>query len=132
MNLTRQPLRGTALVLAVGGLAGCSVLADSLPYEHHLPTRKTDVASVEILAKYPAKTYVGVAKVEARATTVWVSWDTLHDALRQEAARIGADAIVHLRPADQPDDRFVVTGLDWFDFLLKPPRHVTGIAIRYL
>ena len=124
--------QGVVLMLSVAGWLGCSVLADSLPYEHHLPTRKIDVASVEILAKYPEKTYVEVAKVEARATSMWTGWDTLHEALRQEAARVGADAIVNVRPVDQPDDRIKVTGVEWLDYFLKPPRHVTGLAIRYL
>jgi hypothetical protein len=132
MNVTGQFLFGTTLGLAMGGLVGCSVLADSLPYEHHLPSRKPSVALVEILEKYPEKTYVEIARVEARAASMWVSWNRLYDALRQEATRIGADALVQVKPADQPDDHIVVTGLDWVDFALKPPRRVTGIAIRYL
>ena len=124
--------QGIALILSVAGWFGCSVLADSLPYEHHMPTRKTDVASVEILPNYPEKSYVEVAKVEARATSMWTSWYTLRHALREEAARIGADAIVNVKPADDPDDRIKLTGVEWLDDILKPPRHATGIAIRYL
>lgn len=130
--IQQQPIEGIVLVLSLAVCLGCSVLTDSLPYEHHLPTRKTDVASVEILAKYPEKTYVEVAKVQARATSMWTSWNTLHDALRQEAARVGADAIVNVKLADQPDDRIKFTGVEWLDYMLKSPRHVTGIAIRYL
>lgn len=123
---------GVVLVLSVAVCLGCSVLSDSLPYEHHMPTRKTDVASVEILAKYPEKAYVEVAKVEARATSMWTRWSTLRRALREEAARVGAEAIVNVKPADDPDDRIKFTGVEWLDSMLKPPRHVTGIAIRYL
>ena len=130
--MQQQALQGLLLVLSAAGWLGCSVLADSLPYEHHLPTRKTDVASVEILNKYPEKTYVEVAKVEARATSMWTSWFTLRHALREEAARVGADAIVNVKPADDPDDSIKFTGVEWLDYVLKPPRHVTGVAIRYL
>jgi hypothetical protein len=130
--MQQHPIEGIVLVLSVAVCLGCSVLADSLPYEHHMPTRKTNVASVEILAKYPEKTYVEVAKVEARATSMWTSWSTLRHALREEAARVGADAIVNVKPADDPDDRIKFTGVEWLDSMLKPPRHVTGIAIRYL
>jgi 3',5'-cyclic AMP phosphodiesterase CpdA len=132
MTPMKRLLRGLALVPAMGGLIGCAVLADSLPYEHHLPDRKPSVALVDILEKYPEKTYVEIARVEARATAMWVSWPALHQALREEATRIGADALVQVKPADEPDDHVVVTGLDWVDLALKPPRRVTGIAIRYL
>jgi hypothetical protein len=119
-------------LLAFVGLAGCNTLADSVAYEHHLPSRKTDAASVEILSAYPSKTYVEVAKVEAYATSMWIGWDALHDALRREAARLGADALVNLQPPDDPADSIVVTGIGWIDYLLKPPRHVSAIAIRYI
>ena len=130
--IRQRPLEGIIVGLSVGVCLGCSVLSDSLPYEHHLPNRKTDVASVEILAKYPEKTYVEVAKVDARATSMWTSWYTLRRALREEAARVGADAIVNVKPADDPDDSIKFTGVEWLDYVLKPLRHVTGVAIRYL
>jgi hypothetical protein len=119
-------------VLIASGSLGCTALSDSISYRHHLPTRKTDAASVEILSQYPEKTYVELAKVEARATAVWVSWDTLHYALREEAARMGADAIVNVTPSEQSDDSIDVTGIGWIDLILKPPRHVSAIAIQYL
>jgi hypothetical protein len=112
--------------------AGCSVLTESIPYDHHLPSRKTTPESVAILDKYPEKTYVEVAKVEAESTVFWVSWQTLHEKLREEAARLGADAVVNLNPPGEPDDHIEVTGIGWVDYLLKPPRHVSAIAIRYI
>ena len=111
---------------------GCWVLTDSIPYDHHMPNRKSSPDTVEILEKYPEKTYVEIAKVEAEATAMWVSWETLHEKLRQEAARLGADAIVNLNPPGEPDDHIELTGVGWVDYLLKPPRRVSGIAIRYL
>lgn len=126
--------KAKTLILVLMGVAsgGCGVLTDSIPYEHHLPERKTSPASVEILQKYPEKTYVEVAKVEAEATAMWVSWETLHEKLRQEAARVGADAIVDINPPGEPDDHVELTGIGWVDYLLKPIRRVSGIAIRYL
>jgi len=112
--------------------AGCNVLSESIPYENHLPNRKTTAASVEILQKYPEKTYVALGKVEAHAASMWTSWESMHDKLREEASRLGADAIVNLNPPDEPDDRVKVTGIGWVDYFFKPPRHVTAIAIRYL
>lgn len=126
-----RTLRGCLLALGLG-LSGCGTLADNVPYEHHLPSRKTATASVEILARYPEKTYVEVAKVEAFATSMWGTRDDLEYALRQEAARIGADAIVNVQPPDQPADTFTLTGITWVDYVLRPARRLSGIAIRYL
>lgn len=128
----RTKSRMSPLLLLAVTLAGCTALSSSILYEHHLPSRNTPADSVPILDRYPERTYVELGKVEARAAVLWVSWESLHAKLQAEAARLGADAIVKVIPSGEPDDHLDWTGLSWLDAFFKTPRHVSGLAIRYL
>jgi len=124
--------KGMVLLLFCLAWAGCNVFTDAIPYNHHMPARKTSATSVEILEKYPEKSYVELGKVVADGRNIWTSWSALHEKLREEAGRMGADAIVNVFPPGEPDDVVQVTGIGWIDQFLKPRRHVSAIAIRFI
>ena len=92
----------------------------------------SDPAKIEILQNVPARPHVEVGKVWGHSSDTSVDVSKLEDALRKEASRLGADAIVVWQDSidaggsaiPRPARVRLANGV--------PGRTVIGAAIKYL
>ena len=91
----------------------------------------SDPAHVEILPNVPARPYVEVGQVWAYSPNASGDASKMEDALRTEAAKIGADAFVVWRDGIQAGDP-TLSSVEDGHLVNKPPgRTVIGVAIKY-
>lgn len=88
-------------------------------------------AQVQILRTEPTRTHVRLGEVRAEPSSESVDVSRIKEALRQEAAKLGADAVVVVYDRTQVTGAFV-TG-PWWGRSLQPieGRVVIGVAIKY-
>jgi hypothetical protein len=110
-------------------LSGC-ITTDHLYLGNERYTQRTDPATIEFLADAPTKPFAKIAMVEAVGRSASTSWEEIRAALGEEAAKIGADAVMELAMGANivggvTGSRGMVTGG------VGERRKLTGVAIRY-
>lgn len=118
-----------ALLLAVTGCQ--TVSTNATPYVGVRQFPPTDPASVEILREAPSRPNFKIGEVRAEPSTDSVSVEKIEAALRQAAAKMGANAVVI--KSDQVETVGAFLSGPWFSRQVQPiqGRVVLGIAIRY-
>jgi hypothetical protein len=120
-----------ALLLSAFALSSCATVNVSSERYLGVPqVAPTNPASVEILRKEPKRPHVRIGEVflsPSRGTDV----GEIENALRTEAARLGADAAVVVRDRTQRVGTFVSGG--WWVHHHQPvyARKIIAVAIRY-
>jgi hypothetical protein len=64
--------------------------------------------AVEVLTETPERRYTVIAVIEAKSGAVFDSFDDLRKEMREEAARLGGDAVI-LSP-EEVEESFILTG----------------------
>jgi hypothetical protein len=110
-------------------LAAC-ISTDHLYLGNERYAPRPSPATVEFLADAPSKPFTKIAVVEAVGRSTSTSWEEIRAALGEEAAKIGADAVMDLSMGSNmvggvTGHRGMVTGG------VGERRKLTGVAIRY-
>jgi len=130
MHLT---LRKLTLGLAFIGLGGC-IATDHLLLTNTPLLPRPEGAAVEILVDPPARPFTKVAMVEAVAKSRLVTWNDLREALRNEASKVGADAIMDISVGGEPHSALVGSGAGGTFSIVGSSgmrKKLRGVAIRY-
>lgn len=132
---TKYLLRHLTMVAMAAGLfllTGCkTVSVSSFQYVGGPVYAPTNPAQIEVLRTPPVRPHVRLGEVTAEPSTDSVSVQKIEQALREAAAKMGADAVVIV------SDRMLVTGAivtgPWFGRTVQQTdsRVVVGVAIRY-
>jgi len=125
--MSRHHLVMMLLVVTLGGLsqAGC-VVSQSARFVVAPQYASTSPASVQVLREYPSQPYESLGEVLIEPQTVNGSEERLADALREQGARLGADAVVVVF------DHIVRAGYWRSDWDIQPyyGRGVRAVAIK--
>ena len=132
----------TAIILPF--LAGCSTAGSSIPLGSGVHFSPTDPAKIEFLIEEPTRSHVKIALVEGTAATddyftAARTQAAALDAMKKEAARLGAQAIILTAKGSTPYGQIIIAnttgtaqfatttgvGLGWEKIT------VSGTAIRY-
>jgi hypothetical protein len=110
-------------------LSGC-ITTDHLYLGQQRYAARTDPTTIEFLGDAPTKPFVKIAMVEAVGRSSSTSWEEIRAALGEEAAKIGAHAVMELSMGSNivggvTGSRGKVTGG------VGERRKLTGVAIRY-
>ncbi|CAN7586950.1 hypothetical protein LJR277_004128 [Pseudomonas sp. LjRoot277] len=133
LSRLHRPLLIAALITSVLGLSACaSVDAQTTAYvgvEHPAPTLPSEV---QVLRAEPTRPNVRLGEILIDATVDPAPPITqVEQKLREEAAKLGADAVVVVYDHIQPVAAYV-TGLLWSrDIETIQGRKLKGIAIKY-
>jgi hypothetical protein len=117
-----------SLVFAVS-LSSC-ITTDHLFLGNERFAPRTDPATIEFLADAPPKPFVKIAMVEAVGRSSSTSWEEIRAALGEEAAKIGADAVMELSMGSNIVGG-VVGNRGMASGGVGERRKLTGVAIRY-
>lgn len=132
MNTTKRWL---LLLGAVAGLVagtGCNTVStNSHVYLGTTTYPPTDPTQIEILRQEPTRPHVKLGEVQAQPSNSNVSNQKIEEALRIDAAKMGANAVVVV--ADRTEVvGAIVTGPVWSRTVNNVSgRIITGVAIRY-
>ena len=132
-SFPRVALGAALLLTCLGALAGCaSVDATTTQYVGAPRFPATDPEQVQILRFEPQRAHVRLGEVIVDASTEPAPPITeIESKLRDEAAKIGADAVVVVLDRVQPTGAYV-TGPMWARSVEQVTgRKVVGVAIRY-
>ena len=130
-NLGRSLCLGLAIALLFA-VTGCQTVSVSSTQEIGGPTfPPTDPATVEILRTEPTRPHVRLGEVRAEPSDDEVSAAKIEDALRNGAAKLGANAAVVVYDHTQVIGAYV-TG-PWYGRSIETiqGRIVVAVAIRY-
>ncbi len=132
MNTTRRLLLAFAAVAALFLATGCNTVSvNSNQYLGVQTYPPSDPAQIQILRKEPDRPHVQLGEVRAEPASDNVSAQKIELAMRNAAAKLGADAIVIVY------DRTEVTGAmvtgPWYGRSVQQimGRVVVGVAIKY-
>jgi hypothetical protein len=116
------PIMGGASLLL---MTGCRVISTTHTQDIGGPRfTPSDPAKIEILQDVPARPHLEVGKVWGHSSDTSVDGSKLEDALRKEASKLGADAIVVWQDSFDAGARArLANGV--------PGRTVIGAAIKY-
>ncbi|WPN49378.1 MULTISPECIES: hypothetical protein [unclassified Pseudomonas] len=129
----QRPILITALVASVLALGACaSVDAQTSAYvgvEHPAPTLPSEV---QVLRTEPTRPHVRLGEILINATVDPAPPITqVEQKLREEGAKLGADAVVVVYDAIQPVAAYVTGPLWSRDIETIQGRRLKGIAIKY-
>lgn len=127
LKLTLIPL--AALALFAGGCA--SVPTTSHAYLGTTPCSPTTTASIRILREAPKAAYVSLGEIRAEPCREDLSNAKIEEALKLEAAKLGADAII-LKSDKMEITGAASTGPRWgraYDKVMD--RVIVAVAIKY-
>jgi hypothetical protein len=129
----QRPILITALVASVLALGACaSVDAQTSAYvgvEHPAPTLPSEV---QVLRREPTRPHVRLGEILINATVDPAPPITqVEQKLREEGAKLGADAVVVVYDAIQPVAAYVTGPLWSRDIETIQGRRLKGIAIKY-
>lgn len=126
-------LLGLALTVAIlPALTGCQTVAINSRQDIGAPTfPPTDPATVQILRTEPTREHVRLGEIQAEPSEESVSAAKIEEALRQAAAKLGANAVVVVCDRTQVTGAYV-TG-PWYGRSIEQiqGRVVVAVAIRY-
>lgn len=118
----------TLLLLPTGCQSVATTHMQTIGAPHFPPS---DPVQVEILRKEPTRAHVRLGEVKAMPSTESTDATKIEDALRKEAAKLGADAVVVVADRTQVTGA-VVTGPWWGRSLeATEGRVVIAVAIKY-
>ena len=124
------PLALTAAALVL--VTGCQTVSTSHTQEIGAPRfAPSDPAQVQILRTEPTRPHVRLGEVRAEPSDESVDASKIEDAIRKEAAKIGADAAVVVYDKTQVVGAQVVGG--WLNRSIDPieGRIIIAVAIKY-
>ncbi len=132
MNRRTRWLGAGAACATMVLFSGCkTVSTSSHPYLGGTSYPPTDPAQVVILREQPAAPHVNVGEVQAQPSSSRVGNPQIEQALRKQAAKMGANAVVVVADRDQIVGA-TLTGPAWARSVNPiSGRVITGIAIRY-
>jgi len=132
MKLTKSVLTVALAATALLVLAGCQTVSTSHTQDIGAPKfPPSDPAQVQILRTEPTRAHVKLGEVRAQPSSEDVDVTKIETALKQEAAKMGADAAVVVYDKTQVVGAQVVGG--WLNRSVDPieGRVVIAIAIKY-
>ena len=130
-STTHTLMLGTAVV-ALLLATGCQSVTTTYTQDIGAPTfAKVDPAQVQILRTEPSRPNIRLGRIRAETASPSVAVTKIEEALRKEAARLGADAVVIVYDNTQVTGAQVVGG--WLDrsIVETEGRVVIGVAIKY-
>ncbi len=132
MKTAFRCLASAAVVVALFTTVGCNTVSTSqIQYvgaPHYGPSNP---ATIEILRTAPTRPHVQLGQVTAEPSSDSVAVTQIEDALRQSAAKIGADAVVIVADHTQVTGT-VVSGPLWARSVDRVTgRVIVGVAIKY-
>ena len=135
-NITNMAIRPLAIGLGMTLLClvtGCQTVSTSHIQDIGSPNYSpSDPAQVQLLRTEPTRSHVRLGEVRANPSTQNVDVTHIEGALRQEAAKLGADAVVIVYDRTRIMGAFV-TGPWWGRSVQTVQgRVVIGVAIKYL
>ncbi len=134
--MNQSPLRSLALSASVATLlllTGCSTVSiNSNQYLGVQPYPPSKPAQIQILRQEPTRLNVRLGEVRAVPASDDVSAQKIETAMRNAAAKMGADAIVILYDRSEATGA-VITGAGFGSRSVQPVmgRVVLGVAIKY-
>jgi hypothetical protein len=124
-----------ALIVSVAALftgAGCNTVSTTSTQYIGGPTYPpSDPAKVEILRTMPTRRYVQLGEIRAEPSSTSTDVVKIETALRNQAAKMGADAAVVVVDRVQPVGAVVVGGLLNRSVETIEGRVVVAVAIKY-
>jgi hypothetical protein len=132
MKLTKSVLTVALAATALLVLTGCQTVSTSHTQDIGAPKfPPSDPAQVQILRTEPTRAHVKLGEVRAQPSSEKVDVTKIETALKQEAAKLGADAAVVVYDKTQVVGAMVVGG--WLNRSVDPieGRVVIAIAIKY-
>jgi hypothetical protein len=111
--------------------AGCESVSTSHQAETAAPRlNPSDPAKVEVLRVEPTRPHVKLGKVQARPSEPNADFAKIEAALRKEAAKLGADAVVVISDETRSPANYIGT---WrtSESEPNPVRTVVAMAIKY-
>ena len=121
----------TALVAVFVG-AGCSTVStNSVRYPGSRTFPPSDPANVEVLRAEPTRPHIRLGEVRPAPFSPGVDAKTIETALRQEAARLGADAVVVVEDRVQATNKMVRAASSSRSVDPVDQRIIIAVAIKY-
>jgi hypothetical protein len=131
-NLSRHSLMLFGLLTMLTAVTGCHTVSINANQYVGVPRfAPTNPADIEILRAEPARPCVKIGEVRAEPSTDSVSVEQIEEALRQAAAKMGANAVVIISDRMETVGAFEsgpLMGRRWSPI---QGRVVVGVAIRY-
>ena len=123
------------LIAAVAALfvgAGCNTIATNTNRYPGIPTfPPSDPANVEVLRAEPARPHVRLGEVRAETSDTSVDVKTIETAMREQAAKLGADALVVIVDRVEGPRTPFVGGWRTRSAEPVPQRVLIGVAVKY-
>ena len=114
-------------------VTGCSSISTTHTQDICAPRfAPSDPAQVEILPNVPARPHIELGQVWAYSGSASGDPSKVEEALRKEAAKLGADAFVVWRDGIQIGDSAFFPAYEGRLVKKVPGRTVIGVAIKYL
>ena len=123
------------LTLALAGIllaTGCQSVTSTTTQDIGAPTfPKVDPTTVQILRTEPTRSHERLGEIRAETSSPNVAVSKIEEALRKDAAKLGANAVVIVHDNTEVTGAQVVGG--WLDRTVEETegRVVIGIAIRF-
>ena len=132
MRISIKPLALFTAVVALFALTACNTVSTSYKQDIGGPRfAATDPAQVQILRAEPTRAHVRLGEIRAEPASTSTDVSKIEDALRKQAAKLGADAAVVVADTTQITGAYV-TGPWWGRSIdTVQGRVVIAVAIKY-
>jgi len=132
MSISTKPLVLFTAVAALFALTACNTVSTSHTQDIGGPRfAASDPAQVQILRTEPTRAHVRLGEVHAQPSDTNVEVSKIEDALRKEAAKMGADAAVVVYDKTQVTGAQIVGGWRFRSVETVQGRIIIAVAIKY-